>query len=156
MTSYVPGPGSSYRWNKFQGISSFQQPDLRHVAIPGQVIQVNNSGSGNLKHMTPVNSRHWHLSCLSWPPEIPKHLSSPPLGPTMGRWGDSDLKLPPDASPEACWNAETNDLSLPDLCDIFFNLYHISYLVVKYTYVLVLCVQKKYTYIYIHHMNHII
>lgn len=58
MTSYVPGPGSSYRWNNFQGISSFQQPDLRHVAIAGQVIQVNNSGRGNLKHMTPVNSRH--------------------------------------------------------------------------------------------------
>lgn len=47
MTSYVPGPGSSYRWNNFQGISSFQQPDLRHVAIAGQVIQVNNSGRGN-------------------------------------------------------------------------------------------------------------
>ena len=44
------------------------------------------------------------------------------------------MKLPPDASPEACWNAETNDLSLPDLCDISLNLYHISYLVVKYIY----------------------
>ena len=85
MTSYVPGPGSSYRCNNFQGISSFQQPDLRHVAIPGQVIQGQQLWEGESE----THDTHQLKTLTSFlpllAPKNPTHPSSPPLGPTMGR-----------------------------------------------------------------------
>lgn len=107
--------------------------------------KVNNSGRENLKHMTPINSRHWHLSCLSWPPKIP------PIRPRH-RWG-----RPWVVEETPIWSSHRMHHLRPAgmqkqmiwACRIFaayfFNLYHISYLVVAYIYICMYYVCKKYT-----------